>query len=350
MSSMRINRIAFNKDIFTNYTRIVDVRSENEFLEDSIPYSINLPVLSNKERIIIGTQYKENSFEARKQGAALISNNISKIIKKNIFKKEDKILIYCWRGGLRSLSLYLVLKQIGFNVEILEDGYKSYRKYVVFFFEKEINKFRFNQIKGVTGVGKTLFLKILKDYAQVLDLEGIAKHKGSILGNIPKHKQPSQKLFETKLFEKLMSLGSKNKIWVESESIKIGKLNIPSKLWRKMGEGINVKLNSPLKERVKFILKDYNYFTKEPELMKNAMEVLKKIIKKENYIIIEKNLSKNDYSNFVEGLIIHHYDKVYKKTRSEINDHDDEIISINKINNKKILEVIKNNKIFNKND
>ena len=159
---------------------------------------------------------------------------------------EDKILIYCWRGGLRSLSLYLVLKQIGFNVELLEGGYKSYRKYIVNFFDNEIYKFQFNQIKGVTGVGKTLFLNILKDYASVLDLEGIAKHKGSILGDIPKQKQPSQKLFETELFAKLMLLGTKKIIWVESESIKIGKLNIPSNLWRKMGEGLSVKLNSSL--------------------------------------------------------------------------------------------------------
>ena len=350
MSNMRINRVVFDKNIFINYTKIVDVRSENEFLEDCIPSSINLPVLNNKERIIIGTQYKENSFDARKQGAAIISHNISKIILKDIFKKEDKILIYCWRGGLRSLSLYLVLKQIGFNVELLEGGYKSYRKYIVNFFDNEIYKFQFNQIKGVTGVGKTLFLNILKDYASVLDLEGIAKHKGSILGDIPKQKQPSQKLFETELFAKLMLLGTKDIIWVESESIKIGKLNIPSNLWRKMGEGLSVKLNSSLKERVSFILKDYKYFTKEPSLMKNAMRVLKKIIQREDYSVIEKNLLKGDYSKFVESLIVHHYDKAYKKTRSEVNDSHDNIIDIDQINKKTFLEVIKTSNFFNQND
>ena len=322
------------------------MRSENEFADDHIPSSINLPVLNNKERIIIGTQYKENSFEARKKGAALISNNISKIIKKDLFNKKDKILIYCWRGGLRSLSLYLVLKQIGFDVEILEDGYKSYRRHVVQFFEDEIEQFNFNQIKGVTGVGKTLFLKNLEKSTQVLDLEGIANHKGSILGDIPKFKQPNQKMFETKLFEKLESLNRKKKIWVEAESIKIGKLNIPSKLWKKMDEGISVKLKSTVDERVKFILKDYKYFTKEPELMSNAMLVLKKIIKKDDYRVIEENLKNGDYMNFVKSLINHHYDKAYKKTRSEMDDQNDNVIEIDKINNKNFLDIIKNNKIF----
>ncbi len=346
MSNMRINRVTFNKNIFLNYTKIVDVRSENEFADDHIPSSINLPVLNNKERIIIGTQYKENSFEARKQGAALINNNISKIIKKDLFDKKDKVLIYCWRGGLRSLSLYLVLKQIGFDVEILEDGYKSYRRHVVQFFEDEIEQFKFNQIKGVTGVGKTLFLKNLEKSTQVLDLEGIANHKGSILGDIPKFKQPNQKMFETKLFEKLESLNRKKKIWVEAESIKIGKLNIPSRLWKKMDEGISIKLKSTVDERVKFILKDYKYFTKEPELMSNAMLVLKKIIKKDDYRVIEENLKNGDYMSFVKSLINHHYDKAYKKTRSEMDNQNDNVIEIDKINNKNFLNIIKNNKIF----
>ncbi|MDB4234324.1 tRNA 2-selenouridine(34) synthase MnmH [Alphaproteobacteria bacterium] len=343
---MRINRVTFNKNIFLNYTKIVDVRSENEFADDHIPSSVNLPVLNNKERIIIGTQYKENSFEARKQGAALINNNISKIIKKDLFEKKDKVLIYCWRGGLRSLSLYLVLKQIGFDVEILEDGYKSYRRHVVQFFEDEIEQFNFNQIKGVTGVGKTLFLKNLEKSTQVLDLEGIANHKGSILGDIPKFKQPNQKMFETKLFEKLESLNRKKKIWVEAESIKIGKLNIPSRLWKKMDEGISVKLKATVNERVKFILKDYKYFTKEPELMSNAMLVLKKIIQKDDYRVIEENLENGDYMSFVKSLINHHYDKAYKRTRSEMDDQNDNVIEIDKINNKNFLNIIKNNKIF----
>lgn len=343
---MRINRVEFNLNTLVDFTKIIDVRSESEFFEDRIPSAYNLPVLNNEERIIIGTKYKENSFEARKNGALIISKNISKIIKKNIFKREDKILIYCWRGGLRSLSLYLVLKQIGFNVVLLEGGYKSYRKYIVKFFQEDIHHYKFNQVKGVTGVGKTLFLKTLKKKFPILDLEGLAKHKGSILGDLPGVKQPSQKFFETIIHDELKKIDISQSIWVESESIKIGKLSIPDKLWKKMALGTNIKLEAPLKERVNFILKDYKYFIEKPNLMTNSMIVLKKIIKKEDYLIIEKNLSKGDFSRFVENLITNHYDKAYKKTRSEVNKENDIIINLNKINGIEFLKIIKNNKIF----
>ena len=126
-------------------------------------------MLTNLQRHNIGIKYKENSFEAKKIGAQLISTNISKIISKLKFKKNDQILIYCWRGGLRSLSLYLVLKQIGYDVYLLDGGYKSYRKFVVNFLEKEAPKYKYNQIMGITGVGKTFFLKELSKLNQVID-------------------------------------------------------------------------------------------------------------------------------------------------------------------------------------
>ena len=244
------------------------------------------------------------------------------------------------------MSLYLVLKQIGFNVVLLEGGYKSYRKYIVKFFQEDIHHYKFNQVKGVTGVGKTLFLKTLKKKFPILDLEGLAKHKGSILGDLPGVKQPSQKFFETIIHDELKKIDISQSIWVESESIKIGKLSIPDKLWKKMALGTNIKLEAPLKERVNFILKDYKYFIEKPNLMTNSMIVLKKIIKKEDYLIIEKNLSKGDFSRFVENLITNHYDKAYKKTRSEVNKENDIIINLNKINGIEFLKIIKNNKIF----
>ena len=343
---MRINKISFSTDIFKYYNRILDVRSQNEYLEDKIPNSINVPVLNNKERVIIGLKYKENSFEARKHGASIINKNISKIINKNLITKKDKVLIYCWRGGLRSLSLYLVLKQIGYDVDILEGGYKSYRKFIVNFFDQKINKYIFNQIKGVTGVGKTLFLKTLNDRYQVLDLEGIAKHKGSILGDLPGKIQPSQKYFETLIFNKINNFNIKKVIWVESESIKIGKLSIPSRLWLRMDKGIKIKLESSIEERIKFILKDYKYFIKEPLLMEKAMKVLKKIIIKKDYKNIEKNLKNKDYRSFVENLITKHYDKAYKKTRSEIKNKNDKVIKIKQINKKEFLKIINESSYF----
>ncbi len=279
-------------------------------------------------------------------GASIISLNISKIINKIKFDKKQKILIYCWRGGLRSLSLYLVLKQIGYDVTLLDGGYKNYRRFVVKFFESSCEKYKFNQIMGVTGVGKTLFIKELSKNYQVIDFEGLANHKGSILGNIPNKNQPSQKYFETLIYEKLNSFNTKKNIWVEAESIKVGKLSIPSKIWKNMPLGKNVKVISSLEERVRFILKDYKYFTNTPTLMKEALKVLKKIIPKEEFLMIEENLKKKEYFKFVKSLIEYHYDRVYKKTRAENVTNIFNEIYLDKINLLNIKKAIKRNNYF----
>ncbi len=303
-------------------------------------------MLTNNQRHKIGIKYKENSFLAKKNGAELISNNISKIISKIHFEKKDKILVYCWRGGLRSLSLYLVLKQIGYDVTILNGGYKSYRRYVVNFLDKIAPKYNFNQIMGITGVGKTMFLKELSIKYQVIDFEGLANHKGSILGNIPKKKQPSQKFFETLIFNKMRLFNNKKKIWVEAESIKVGKLNIPSLIWKKMPLGRNIRLISSLNERVNYILKDYKYFTCDPNLMNEALKVLKKIIPSENFKDIKNSLDKKEYHDFVKALITNHYDKAYKKTRAEKNSEVYAEIILKKIDLNNIKKAIALNDYF----
>ena len=337
---MRINKIPFKNKVLGDYNVIIDVRTPLEYEEDHIPKSVNFPVLTNKQRHQIGIKYKENSFLAKKIGAQLISNNISKIISKFNFIKDKKILIYCWRGGLRSLSLYLVLKQIGYDVSILEGGYKSYRKFVVSFLEKDAPKYKYNQIMGITGVGKTLFLKELSKKYQVIDLEGLARHKGSILGNIPKKFQPTQKYFETLIYEKLIHFHKKKNIWIEAESIKVGKLNVPSLIWKAMPLGKNIKLVSSLDERINYILKDYKYFTNDPDLMKEAIRVLRQIIPREDFQNIELSLKRKDYYDFVKSLIVYHYDKAYKKTRAENTSYIFKTIELKKINLSNVKKVI----------
>ena len=346
MKNMRINKITYKDKIISDYTAIVDVRTPKEFKEDHIPDAINYPVLSNKQRHEIGLKYKENSFLAKKNGAELISLNISNIIKKINFEKKDKVLIYCWRGGLRSLSLYLVLKQIGYDVYLLDGGYKSYRKRVVEYLEKDALLFKFNQIMGITGVGKTLFLKELSKTSQVIDFEGMAKHKGSILGDIPNKEQPSQKFFETCIYEKLNNFDRKKDIWVEAESIKVGKLSIPSKIWKLMPLGKNIKLIASIHERTKYILKDYKYFTVKPELMEKAIRVLKQIISKKDFVNIEESLKNKDYYDLVKNLIIFHYDKAYKKTRAENSTNVFSIIELKKISPSEIKKAIASNNYF----
>ena len=199
---------------------------------------------------------------------------------------------------------------------------------------------------GVTGVGKTLFIKELSKNYQVIDFEGLANHKGSILGNIPNKNQPSQKYFETLIYEKLNSFNSRKNIWVEAESIKVGKLSIPSKIWKNMPLGKNVKVISSLEERVRFILKDYKYFTNTPTLMKDALKVLKKIIPKEKFLMIEENLKKEEYFQFVKSLIKYHYDRAYKKTRAESESIIFNEIYLDKINLLHIKKAIKQNNYF----
>ena len=346
MKNMRINKTVYKNTSQQEYNIIIDVRTPLEFKEDHIPNSINYPVLTNKQRHEIGIEYKENSFLAKKVGASIISSNISKIINKIKFDKKQKILIYCWRGGLRSLSLYLVFKQIGYDVTLLDGGYKNYRRFVVKFFETGCEKYKFNQIMGATGVGKTLFIKELSKNYQVIDFEGLANHKGSILGNIPNKNQPSQKYFETLIYEKLNTFNSKKNIWVEAESIKVGKLSIPSKIWKNMPLGKNVKVISSLEERVRFILKDYKYFTNTPTLMKEALKVLRKIIPKEEFLMIEENLKKEKYFQFVKSLIEYHYDRAYKKTRAESVSNIFNEIYLDKINLLNIKKAIKRNNYF----
>jgi len=145
---MRINKTSYKSTTIDDYNTIIDVRTPLEFGEDHIPRSVNYPVLTNKQRHEIGLKYKENSFFAKKEGASIISANISKIINKIKFDKKNKTLIYCWRGGLRSLSLYLVLKQIGYDVTLLEGGYKTYRGYVVDFFENILTSLNFGLVNG----------------------------------------------------------------------------------------------------------------------------------------------------------------------------------------------------------
>ena len=239
-----------------------------------------------------------------------------------------------------------MLKQIGYDVYLLEGGYKSFRKRVVEYLDKEAPKFKFNQIMGITGVGKTLFLKELSKTKQVIDFEGLAKHKGSILGDIPNKTQPSQKFYETCIYQKLNEFNDKKDIWVEAESIKVGKLSIPSKVWKTMPLGKNIKLNATIEERTKYILKDYNYFTKNPELMKKALDVLKRIIPKDDFKNIEESLKNQNYYDLVSNLIIYHYDKAYKRTRAESSTNIISTIDLEKITKKEIQKAINLSKNF----
>ena len=268
--------------LLEDFSEIIDVRSENEFAEDHIPGAVNLPVLNNEERKKIGTMYKQiSSFEAKKLGASLIFNNISRQIIQHFLIKKPRYspLIYCWRGGQRSQSLAVILAQIGWSVTVLKGGYKNYRSYVCQELKTAPLQFNYNILSGLTGTGKTYFLQSLKQQGyQVLDLEELANHRGSLLGEKFKNDiryQPSQKYFDSLILEQLQEFNVNKPIWVESESYKIGNLYLPEILWKKMKESPFFEIKLPLEKRVEFLLQEYEHFTEKPEILKGKLRYLK---------------------------------------------------------------------------
>lgn len=339
-STFYIKKVDFNSDTLKEFNTIIDVRSPIEFEEDSIPLSKNLSVLNNSERDKVGKIYTENIFLARKIGAQLITKNISTILETISFKKSDKILIYCWRGGLRSLSLYLVLKKIGYDVSILNKGYKSFRSFVNDFFNKQVQSYNFNILSGLTGSGKTFFLEEARKKENVINLEMLAQHKGSLLGNIPNIEQPSQKKFETRIWHELSKIKSKNRIWVESESNKIGKLSIPKNLFDKMIVGNILKLSVTRSERTNFILKDYDYFVKNINLIQESILFLKKFLTKRDYLSLNNNLLMKEYDIFVRSLLEFHYDKLYEKRTYYQKKNEKSEIKIDSVSLENSIEII----------
>ena len=307
-----------------DFDDVIDVRTPAEYSEDRVPDAVNVPVLDNDQRVMVGTLYKSNRLEARRQGAALISRNIAGHLE-NFFREKPlnyKPLIYCWRGGQRSRSLAIILKEIGFHPTLLEGGYKEYRKLVrsKLFDESPgsiMNKFKIIKISGPTGCGKSLLLETLeKRGEQILHLEQLANHKGSVLGQYPGAPQPSQKMFETLLYQHLETKYTPEKvIWVENESSKIGKVIIPLGLWRKMLQSPRIQLNVDLEDRIQFILKDYDYFCQEnsKNYLLNILKDLERYAGKKKSLLWSNFVENNQYKELVTDLIVNYYDLNYKK-------------------------------------
>lgn len=308
---------------------IIDVRSEREFIDDHIPGAINLPVLKNKEREKVGKLYKQVSvFEARKLGASLISNNISDHIKRHFLAKNPSYspFIYCWRGGQRSHSLAVILAQIGWQVKVLEGGYKRYRHYVCQQLETLPLQFNYHVICGLSGTGKTRLLHQLacEDY-QVLDLEKIANHRGSLLGQEWKNTieaQPSQKYFDSLLLQTLQQFDPSQPVFVESESYKIGDIYLPGSLWKKLKQSPGIEIQLSLEKRVDLLLQDYLHLMENTDFLKEKIRSLKSRYGWEKLSQWLNWIDQGKWREFVKDLLLTHYDPAYqrslKKTYSNI--------------------------------
>lgn len=298
-----------------HYRDIIDARSEGEYAEDFIPGAINHPVLNNEERARVGTLNKvASAFEAKRMGAALVSRNIANMLEQHFADKprDWAPLIYCWRGGKRSRSLTLVLREIGFKAVQLDGGYKAYRARVAQELTELPKRFQYVTICGCTGTGKTALLLALREAgAQVIDLEGLANHKGSLLGEHVSTPQPTQKRFDSLLWSALRSLDPARPVFVESESKKIGLVQMPESMREQMAAGVCVWLDVPVAARVAHLRGEYEHFVADPALLMQKLAPLKALRGGEMLARWQTLATAGNIDGIVESLLVDHYDPLY---------------------------------------
>jgi len=300
---------------------LIDVRSPAEFAEDHVPGAISCPVLDNEERARVGTIYKQVSpFDAKKLGAALVAKNIGRHIEQRFAgqPKSWKPLVYCWRGGKRSGAMAHILREIGWDAKSLDGGYKAYRRYVVDALATLPEKLGFKVIHGVTGSGKSRMLRALAAAgAQVLDLEDLAAHRGSVLGSLPERPQPSQKMFESLLLQKLLSLDPAKEIFVEGESKKIGQLQVPDALIGRMRESECLLLQADTATRVALLMDEYRHFFSDLPALGAQLDCLVALHGRQRVDEWKALATAGDWATLVARLLEDHYDAAYRRSAAK---------------------------------
>lgn len=287
---------------------LIDGRSEGEFAQSHIPGALNLPILTNQERIVVGTLYKEEgSIEATLKGFELVGPRFHQIQKEALERFPNRqLIVYCWRGGMRSQILSWLLSMVGFEIFRLKGGYKTYRSYT---FEKVRETYPFMVLGGKTGTGKTVLLKRLKESGeQVIDLEGLAHHKGSSFGSIGQLPQPTVEQFENLLAEQLRLMDSRLPIWVENESRKIGRLIIPDQFYEQMIKSPLLEIEKSEQERIHHIAEEYAQLPEE-ELIAAVKRLQKRLggLRTQQAI---SDIQEKDHSSWISNLLLY-YDKTY---------------------------------------
>jgi tRNA 2-selenouridine synthase len=300
------------------YDSIIDVRSESEYALDHIPGAINCPVLNNAQRIEVGTLYKQSSaFDAKKLGAALVAQNVAHHLEHHFrdHTRDWKPLIYCWRGGNRSGAMAHILAKIGWPVHQLDGGYKEYQRFITQQINQQAQKLSFQVICGPTGSGKSRLLQILAAQGgQVLDLEKLAAHRGSVLGNLPAESQPTQKMFESRIWETLRHFVSDRPVYVESESKKIGNCRVPELLMEKMRASPCIAVELSSESRVQLLMEDYAHFVQQPQLLSLQLDHLITLHGREKIKRWHALAEAGDLTNLVHELLTEHYDPAYLRS------------------------------------
>ncbi len=305
-------------DALRGHAERIDVRSPSEFAIDHIPGAVNWPVLDDRERAEVGTLHaQESGFAAKRHGASIVARNIARMLEVHCRDKprDWAPLVYCWRGGKRSGSLAHVLKEIGWRAVQLEGGYQTYRRHVVAALDALPPTFRFVVVCGLTGSGKSRLLRALDAQgAQVLDLERLANHKGSLLGDHPVDPQPSQKAFDTGVVAALDRFDAQRPVFVESESRKIGTVQLGNTLLGAMRAAPCVRLHTPQALRVAMLKEDYAHFLSDPDALCDRMARLVELHGHETIGRWSAAAREGDFDTLVGELLVRHYDPTYSRS------------------------------------
>jgi tRNA 2-selenouridine synthase len=300
-----------------DFDEIIDVRSQSEYAEDHIPGAVSCPVLADAEREQVGTLYTHSSFEAKKAGAALVSMNIARHLQQRFRDRPRswKPLVYCWRGGGRSGALAHVMAQIGWRVGRLEGGYRAYRRAVMSDLEALPPRLQWRVVCGMTGTGKSRLLRELpRGGSQVLDLEALAVHRGSVLGNLPGAPQPAQKMFDSLVWHELKQFSPRRPVFVEAESKKIGNLRVPEALIEAMWASPCVVLEAPLHDRIELLKQEYAHFVDEPQLLAAQLECLASLHGRDTVARWQRAARECAWGTLVGELLTDHYDPAYRRS------------------------------------
>ena len=301
-----------------DFDEIIDVRSPAEFALDHAPGAKSYPVLGNEERARVGTLYVQVSpFDARKLGAALVARNIASHIESEFTSRPAnwRPLVYCWRGGKRSGAMAHILREIGWRASTLEGGYQSYRRAVVAELESLPRRFQYVVICGPTGSGKSHLLAALEAQGgQVLDLEALARHRGSVLGALPAEPQPSQKMFDSLLWQRLRKFNPAQPVFIEAESRRIGSVQLPSALLESMRAGRCARIEPAVAERVRFLIAEYRHLTIDPGLLKSQLNLLSALQPRSVLAHWEQCIDAGAWAELVTDLLERHYDPLYRRS------------------------------------
>ncbi len=311
-------RLPLTLDALRRYDTIIDARSAAEWSLDHLPFAESFPVLNDEERVIVGTLYKQSSgFEAKKVGAAMVARNVASYLE-TAFRDKPKNwrpLIYCWRGGARSGAFTHILRQIGWDAVQLDGGYKRWRAQVVGDLALMPNALSFIAVCGRTGSGKSRLLDALAAQgAQVLDLEKLAEHMGSVLGDLPNQPQPTQKQFESRIWQAISQFDPVRPVFVEAESKKIGLLRVPDALIERMWQGKCVELVATKQMRVELLCEDYAHLIGNPDLLSFKIDCLRALHSKERIDTWHGLIGARDWKMLVAELLETHYDPAYERS------------------------------------